>query len=180
MKLSQHLLNLKEIGKQKYMQMFGGLYEHSPWIAETVWDEIQSENSIDIETLAKKLKSTVDNATQQQKLDLLCAHPELAGKAAIQGTLTVDSTDEQSRARLDLCSTEEFEKFHQLNSSYNKKFNFPFIMAVRNSSRVEILDAFALRIENAKDQEFKTALEQVHKIALLRLHAVAAAEFKKV
>ena len=88
MKLSQHLLNLKEIGKQKYMQMFGGLYEHSPWIAETVWDEIQSENSIDIETFAQKLKSTVDNATQQQKLDLLCAHPELAGKAAIQGTLT--------------------------------------------------------------------------------------------
>ena len=180
MKLSQHLLNLKEIGKQKYMQMFGGLYEHSPWIAETVWDEIQSENSIDIETLAKKLKSTVDNATQQQKLDLLCAHPELAGKAAIQGTLTVDSTDEQSRARLDLCSTEEFEKFHKLNAIYNKKFNFPFIMAVRNSSRVEILDAFESRVENDKDQEFKTALEQVHKIALLRLHAVAAAEFKKV
>ena len=180
MKSSQYSLNLKQTCKEQFMQMFGGLYEHSPWIAETVWEEIQSDDSINIETLAKKFKKTVEGATHKQKLDLLCAHPELAGKAAMQGTLTADSTDEQLRARLDLCSPKEYEKFHELNARYNEKFNFPFIMAVRNSSRAEILLAFEARIDNGITQEFNTALQQVHKIALLRLHAVTTFETKKV
>ncbi len=168
---SQHRLDISQFSESLFVERFGGLYEHSPWIARQVWADIQTDQSISVESLASKLKQTVVNGTRKQKMDLLCAHPELAGKAATEGTLTPDSTDEQSRARLDLCSPQEYEKFQRLNSTYNAKFNFPFIMAVRNSSRTEILQAFESRIHNSVTQEFETALEQVHQIALLRLHA---------
>ena len=155
----------------QFMEQFGDLYEHSPWIAEKVWTQIQSQQSISVDALAGRLKETVDSSTNQQKMDLLCAHPELAGKAATEGRLTADSTEEQSRARLDLCSPQEYEKFQQLNAAYNEKFQFPFIMAVRESSRAEILEAFEMRLKNASQDEFETALEQVHRIARLRLQA---------
>lgn len=174
MKPEQQLLELTQFNESRFIEQFGGLYEHSPWIAEKVWGEIHADKNITIEALTLKLRKTVDSAVHQQKLDLLCAHPELAGKAAIEGTLTSESTTEQSSARLDLCSPQEYEKFQQLNSSYNNKFNFPFIMAVRNSSRAEILMAFEARILNTAADEFETALEQVHQIALLRLTAAVA------
>lgn len=164
-------LDLTQISESGFIKDFGGLYEHSPWVAEAVWADLQSARSIEIDVLQSRLKSVVDNSTDEQKLTLLLAHPELAGKAAIDGELTPESTDEQSRARLDLCSPEEFETFQQLNSEYNEKFKFPFIMAVRNSTREEILAAFQARLHNTPEQEFVTAIEQVHIIAALRLQA---------
>ncbi len=162
-------LNPGAYDQHSFVKQFGGLYEHSPWVAERVWPNISEELSF--EELAKMLRSVVDEASDEYKLALLRAHPELAGKAATEGTLTAESTDEQSRARLDLCTPEEFEKFHQLNTAYNEKFEFPFIMAVRNSTRAEILYSFGLRLENNRQEEFATALEQVHQIAQLRLDA---------
>ena len=114
----------------------------------------------------------VDNAAVGTQLDLIRAHPDLAGKAQVAGELTADSTQEQSRAGLDQCSAEEFEAFQTLNSAYKKKFDFPFIMAVRESTREEILLEFARRIENDYDLEFETALQEIHKIARLRLAAL--------
>jgi len=169
-------LNPHSFDEQGFVKLFGGLYEHSPWVAERVWREIDSLNSIPYEDLSKSLRRTVDHASDDQKLVLLRAHPELAGKAATEGTLTPESTDEQSRARLDLCTPEEFAKFHQLNSAYNEKFEFPFIMAVRNSTREEILKAFEARLHNDCKEELVTALEQVHQIAALRLEALVLAE----
>ncbi|OED35208.1 OHCU decarboxylase [Chromatiales bacterium (ex Bugula neritina AB1)] len=176
MKTTGSMLDIGELNQSRFMALYGGLYEHSPWIAAQVWTEIQNDASITVDALALKLKNTVDAGTREQKMDLLCAHPELAGKAATEGSLTAESTEEQSRARLDLCSAEEFEQFHQLNSAYNEKFSFPFIMAVRNSSRTEILQAFEARLQNSEPQEFETALEQVHQIARLRLDATVAAD----
>jgi len=167
-------LNLTTYDAHSFVKHFGGLYEHSPWVAELVWPEIDSTTSIPFKVLAEKLRVIVDGASDERKLALLRAHPELAGKAATEGSLTPESTDEQSRARLDLCTTEEFEKFHQLNSAYNEKFEFPFIMAVRNSTRAEILNAFEARLHNERQEEFVTALEQVHQIAHLRLDAFAS------
>jgi len=172
----EKLLNLKVYNKDRFVEQFGGLYEHSPWVAEQVWTDINSRTDLPYSELAKLLRSTVDHASDDRKFTLLRAHPELAGKAATQGTLTAESTDEQSRARLDLCTPAEFEKFHQLNSAYNDKFDFPFIMAVRNSSRGEILLAFESRLQNEKEEEFTTALEQVHQIAQLRLEAFVQSE----
>lgn len=164
-------LNPGASNQQSFVEQFGGLYEHSPWVAELVWPGVEQESEITFEALAKLLRATVDEASDDRKLALLRAHPELAGKAATEGTLTPESTDEQARARLDLCTPAEFEKFHQLNSAYNKKFEFPFIMAVRNSTRAEILHAFESRLQNNRQEEFATALEQVHQIAQLRLDA---------
>lgn len=170
----QNLPNNTLLDKAWFIEQFGGLYEHSPWIAEAVWADNQPGKTISCQVLAQQLRATVDAATESQKLTLLRAHPELAGKAATEGTLTEESTDEQSRARLDLCSPAEYKKFHQLNAAYNQKFGFPFIMAVRNSSRAEILQAFEKRLHNTESQEFKTALEQVHQIASLRLDAAVS------
>jgi len=110
-------LNLTTYDETGFVEQFGGLYEHSPWVAKRVWGEIHLNDGISFESLAKRLHTTVDNASDDRKLALLRAHPELAGKAAIEGQLTPESTTEQSRARLDLCTPEEFKKFHQLNSA---------------------------------------------------------------
>ena len=169
-------LNLKKFNRHSFVAQFGGLYEHSPWVAERVWSDIDTESNMPFTVLANKLRTTVDDASDDRKLVLLRAHPELAGKAATEGALTAESTVEQSRARLDLCSSEEFDKFHQLNSAYNEKFQFPFIMAVRNSTRSEILLSFEARLNNDRQREFVTALEQVHQIALLRLEAFILSE----
>ena len=167
-------LNPAAYDQHSFVEQFGGLYEHSPWVAEKVWPNIN--DPLSFEAFAKMLRSTVNEASDDQKLALLRAHPELAGKAATEGTLTAESTDEQSRARLDLCTPAEFDKFHQLNSAYNQKFEFPFIMAVRNSTRAEILHSFGLRLNNNRQEEFATALEQVHQIAQLRLDAYVQSE----
>jgi len=116
----------------------------------------------------------VDNASTEWQLALIRAHPDLAGKAQIAGELTKDSTTEQSSAGLDQCSTEEYERFQTLNHDYQEKFGFPFVMAVRDSTRTEILAAFENRLENDPDTEFETALSEIHKIAALRLSAMGA------
>jgi OHCU decarboxylase len=114
----------------------------------------------------------VDNASVETQLALIRAHPDLAGKAQVAGELTEDSTTEQASAGLDQCSAEEYERFQSLNADYHEKFGFPFVMAVRDSSRVEILDAFGKRLGNDPNTEFETALAEIHKIARLRLEAM--------
>jgi 2-oxo-4-hydroxy-4-carboxy-5-ureidoimidazoline decarboxylase len=122
--------------------------------------------------LASLMADCVDNAAVDAQLNLIRAHPDLAGKAEVAGELTADSSEEQSKAGLDQCTAQEFERFQSLNTAYKEKFGFPFIMAVRESTRGEILEAFAARIENDHDVEFETALQEIHKIARLRLAAL--------
>jgi OHCU decarboxylase len=114
----------------------------------------------------------VDNASVERQLELIRAHPDLVGKAAVAGELTEDSSTEQASAGLDRCSPEEYERFEALNRAYRDKFGFPFVMAVRNSSRADILAAFGSRLDNHYDEEFETALAEIHKIAQLRLEAM--------
>lgn len=156
--------------RQAFIARFGGIYEHSPWVAEQV---AELEPSVDdVPRLAELMADCVDNADTEQQLALIRAHPDLAGKAQIAGELTADSTAEQSSAGLDQCSKVEYEKFQALNDAYKDKFGFPFVMAVRGSSREEILDAFSKRLKNDYELEFETALEEIHKIARLRLEAM--------
>ena len=155
----------------EFVTRYGGIYEHSPWVAERV--EMLLEDSVaDTELLARLMADCVDNASAEIQLELIRAHPDLAGKAQVAGELTVDSTEEQSKAGLDQCTADEFEKFQSLNASYKEKFGFPFIMAVRESKRSQILDAFASRLDNDYGEEFETALQEIHKIARLRLTAL--------
>lgn len=128
----------------------------------------------DAATLAALMADCVDNAAVEQQLDLIRAHPDLAGKAQVAGELTPDSAVEQAGAGLDQCSTDEFERFQALNAAYRDKFGFPFVMAVRGHDRTSILDTFASRLENDHDLEFETALVEIHKIARLRLDAMGS------
>lgn len=154
-----------------FVTRYGGIYEHSPWVAERVQNVLDSEEA-DNELLARLMADCVDNASVEMQLELIRAHPDLAGKVQVAGELTVDSTEEQSRAGIDQCTADEFEQFQTLNDAYKEKFGFPFIMAVRESTRVEILQAFSARIENDYDTEFESALQEIHKIARLRLAAM--------
>ena len=155
---------------KEFVERYGGIYEHSPWVAEEA--EGIAEDVADIERLAAIMADCVDNASTERQLELIRAHPDLAGRAQIAGDLTPESTEEQASAGLDQCSADEYERFQSLNDAYWRKFEFPFVMAVRNSSRAEILDAFAARLDNEYDTEFETALAEIHKIAKLRLEAM--------
>ena len=109
------------------------------------------------------------SADHTSQLALINAHPDLAGKAAVQGQLTEASTNEQAGAGIHQCSSDEFQRFTELNDAYKAKFKFPFIMAVKGSNRHQILAAFETRIHHSADTEFKCALAEINKIALFRL-----------
>lgn len=152
-----------------FVAVYGGIYEHSSWVAETVWDRHTGSEIDTLEELTAAMRNTVDMADEAQKTALICAHPDLAGKAAIRGELTLDSKSEQKGAGLDACSEQEFEDFQTLNAAYKSKFGFPFIIAVKGHDRHSILAAFRARINHDREQEFHTALEQIHRIASFRL-----------
>lgn len=157
-----------------FIARFAGIYEHSPWVAERVAPI--AEQLDDTEQLAALMIDCVDNADTEKQLALIRAHPDLASKAQVAGELTADSTAEQASAGLDQCSKVEYERFEALNEAYKEKFGFPFVMAVRDSSRAEILEAFSARLQNDYDLEFETALAEIHRIARLRLDAMESEE----
>jgi OHCU decarboxylase len=159
------------VSGEDFVLRYGGIYEHSPWVAVRV-QKVLADAAVDRESLASLMADCVDNASVETQLELIRAHPDLAGKAQVAGELTADSSEEQSKAGLEQCTAQEFGKFQSLNTAYKEKFGFPFIMAVRESTRGEILEAFAARISNDYDLEFETALQEIHKIARLRLAAL--------
>lgn len=156
---------------EAFVERYGGIYEHSAWVAEQSFAELAGTS--DPVALARVFQRCVDQSSTQVKLELIRAHPDLAGKAAISGQLNEESTEEQARAGIDNCSAAEFEQFQLLNEQYKAKFGFPFVMAVRHSNRQEILAAFADRLDNPYDAEFAAAIAEIHKIARLRLDALA-------
>ncbi len=158
-----------ELPRTAFIATFGGIYEHSSWVAETLYDQGLSEDDGDPTKLAKRMATIVDAADGERQMALLCAHPELAGKLAISGSLTAESAAEQASAQLDQCSAKEFAEFQNLNQRYQENFGHPFIIAVRGLNRAKILAAFRKRVDNSAQIEFHTALAEVHKIAQLRL-----------
>lgn len=162
-----------ELSKSEFMSHFAGVYEHSDWVAESLWSQL--EVSLDkqcfdtVESIAAQMKHLVNNAPMERKLALLRAHPDLAGKAALAGELTADSTKEQAGVGLDQCSPAEYEKFQTLNNAYKEKFAFPFIMAVKGATKDQVIAGFESRIGNSKEEEFQRAMNEVHKIAGFRL-----------
>ena len=155
--------------RDEFVARYGGVYERSPWVAEAVFDDRGVPAPAD---LAAQMAAAVDNAPRARQLELIRAHPDLAGRAAVAGDLTAESSDEQRSARLDRCTPEQYERFQSLNAAYHDKFGFPFVMAVRNSNRDEILAAFERRLANEREAEFATALREIHTIARLRLEAM--------
>ena len=160
--------------QSEFVQRYGGVYESSAWVAEEV--EAELDGGTDIGRIGELMADCVDNASRERQLALIRAHPDLAGKAQIAGELTEASTNEQASAGLDQCTPEEYLRFQYMNQAYHLRFGFPFVMAVRGSSRAEILAAFEGRLGNDRDVEFETALAEIHKIARLRLQAMEAGE----
>ncbi len=158
-----------EMAKKEFVDRFGGIYEHSPWVAEIAFDQGISARHNTAKRLAAALARALATAPPAQKLALINAHPDLAGKAALRGELTAASTSEQAGAGLDQCSAEDYARFEALNAAYKAKFGFPFIIAVGGKTRADILNAFEARIAHDREIEFDTALEQINRIALLRL-----------
>ena len=159
-----------------FIHRFGGVYEHSPWIAEQLFDEGLTAAFDAPGPLIDGLAEVVARAGPEPQLALLRAHPDLAGKLAVSGDLTEASSSEQAGAGLDRCSPEEFRAFQELNDAYQKKFGFPFIVAVRGLNRQEILERFRARVQNEWDIEFDEALVQVHRIARLRIEQIFSSD----
>jgi 2-oxo-4-hydroxy-4-carboxy-5-ureidoimidazoline decarboxylase len=156
-----------------FLTAFGGIYEHSPWVAEHLWDEGIGPADTVVSYFAARMAAAVDAADEARKMALLRAHPELAGKLAVGGGLSAESTAEQAGAGLDRCSPKEFAAFTTLNDRYGARFGHPFIIAVRGLDRAAILAAFTARVDNDPATEFTTAIAEVHKIARLRLELLA-------
>ena len=158
------------LSEDQFLAVYGGIYEHSAWVAQAVWDAGTLPDTAD--ALHAAMQAAVDAAPRERRLALIRAHPDLAGRAAVAGALSAASTAEQAGAGLDQCSPDEFAAFQELNAAYKARFGFPFVIAVRGLDRGDILDAFRRRLANDADTEFDTAIEQIHKIARLRLDAL--------
>ena len=153
-----------------FVARFGGIYEHSPWVADTAFR--QGMDGSDPLALIDVMRFIVERSGRESQITLLRAHPDLAGKLAIAGNLTPESTSEQAGAGLDQCTPAEFAEFQHLNTAYKDRFHFPFILAVRGHTRATILEQFRKRIENTPVREFRAALDQVHRIARFRIEAL--------
>ncbi|MGH8420396.1 MAG: 2-oxo-4-hydroxy-4-carboxy-5-ureidoimidazoline decarboxylase [Pseudomonas sp.] len=165
------------LSREDFVKAFADIYEHSPWVAEKAYDlgcltPGQRSDLDDIETLHARMSDILLSADHATQLALINAHPDLAGKAAVQGQLTEASTNEQAGAGIHQCTAEEFARFTELNDAYKAKFAFPFIMAVKGSNRHQILAAFETRIHNSVQTEFACALAEINKIAMFRLQAL--------
>ncbi len=166
------LAQLNAMPATDFVAALGGVFEHSPWIAERVAAQRPFASRLDLHAA---MCDAVARASEPEQLALIRAHPELAGRVAVRKELTAESTREQAGAGLDQCTPIEFARLQELNAAYNARFGFPFILAVRGHDRASILAAFAARVNNAVDEERRVALEQIGRIAFFRLNELVAA-----
>ncbi|HEX5371376.1 MAG TPA: 2-oxo-4-hydroxy-4-carboxy-5-ureidoimidazoline decarboxylase [Aquabacterium sp.] len=166
------LAQLHALDADGFTAALDGIYEHSPWIARAAWAQRPFHT---LPQLKAALAKVVREASEAEQLALIRAHPELAGKAAVAGALTAESTDEQSRAGLTHCSPEQFALLQQLNADYNARFGWPFILAVRGPrgqglSREQIIATFQRRLRHTPEFERAECLRHIHRIAEIRLN----------
>lgn len=160
------LAEINRMPKPEFVAAFGDVAEHSAWVAEEAHALGPFAARQDLITA---FETAMRDASHGAQLDLIRAHPDLAGKAAMAGKMAEDSKKEQAGAGLDQLTAEEFARFTDLNGRYLAKFGFPFIFAVKGATKDMILAAFETRIDNETDQEFETALQQIARIFRFRL-----------
>jgi N-carbamoyl-L-amino-acid hydrolase len=170
------LSSLNSCHPPAFVDALRGIYEHSPWIPERACGQRPFATPA---ALKLALQTAVATAGEELQLRLIRAHPELAGRAAIAGQLTAESSLEQARSGLNLCSADEFAVLHKLNADYNAKFGFPFILAVKGPdgnglTRRQIIDTFARRLNSQRADEMAECLRQIHRIAELRINDLLA------
>ena len=156
---------VNNLSKSDFISTFGNVFEKNDWIAEKAYG---LKPFLDFNILINIFMSIYDKCNNEQYLKIFNSHPQLA----IEKIMTKNSKEEQSGSQLDSCTKEEFEEFIKLNNDYKKKFNFPFIIAVANLNKRQILDIFRNRIKKNIDEEFKEAKAQVKKIGTIRLNKI--------
>ena len=162
------MIDIKKINnldKSEFLSIFGNVFEKSKWISEKVFDNKPFKN---LQSFVSEIIAIYENSDNETILEILNLHPELA----VEKKLTANSEVEQSKANLKQCTPEEFDEFKKLNTEYKKKFNFPFIIAVKGKNKNEILNYFRERINNSLEEEFLEAKKQVKKIATFRLEEI--------
>ena len=162
------MIDIKKINsldKSEFLSIFGNVFEKSKWISEKVFDQKPFK---DLESFFSEIIGIYENSDNKTILEILNLHPELA----VEKKLTANSEVEQSKANLKQCTPEGFDEFKKLNTEYKKKFNFPFIIAVKGKNKNEILNYFRERINNSLEEEFLEAKKQVKKIATFRLEEI--------
>ena len=162
------MIDIKKINnldKSEFLSIFGNVFEKSKWISEKVFDRKPFKN---LESFFSEIIEIYENSDYKTIFEIFNLHPELV----VEKKLTANSEAEQKEANLKECTSDEFEEFKKLNIEYKKKFNFPFIVAVRGKNKSQILNCFRERIQNSSDQEFLEAKKQVKKIAIIRLEEI--------
>jgi 2-oxo-4-hydroxy-4-carboxy-5-ureidoimidazoline decarboxylase len=152
--------------RDAFVSICGGLFEHSPWVAERAWERRPFASLSD---LHEKMCGAVRHASPDEQLALIRAHPDLVGRLAKEGRLTRESTAEQAAAGLTTLSAAEAEAFERYNAAYRERFGFPFVVCARENKAGAILTAFPARLKNSREQEIATALREIDKIARLRM-----------
>jgi 2-oxo-4-hydroxy-4-carboxy-5-ureidoimidazoline decarboxylase len=167
------LTALGALDRAGFVAVLGGIFEHSPWVAEGAFD---ARPFRDLGALHAAMVAVVRGAGRERQLALVRAHPQLAGREAAAGTLTSDSSAEQASAGLDRCTPEELVALRERNAAYLERFGFPFVMAVKGRSRHEILAAMVARLGNDGEAEIDRCLEEIAQIARRRLEALLGGE----
>jgi 2-oxo-4-hydroxy-4-carboxy-5-ureidoimidazoline decarboxylase len=157
------------VNRDAFVIRYGPVFERSPWVAEEAWGAGPFEG---IDDLHAAMVAAVERAPREQRLELIRAHPDLAGRAAVAGALTPESEREQSSAGLDRLTPAEYEELTRLNTLYAARHGFPFVICVREHTKESILDAIRARVGNETEEEERVAIEEIGKIARLRLEDV--------
>jgi OHCU decarboxylase len=161
------LQELNTLDQESFVEALHSLFEGPPWIVREAWHARPFES---VEQLYQALCNVMYSAPVEQQIALLQAHPDLVGRAALEGTLSQESTGEQAAAGLNQLSPEEIATFTRLNAAYRDRFGFPFVICARENKKDSILAGFTARLHNSRDQEIAIALGEVAKICSLRLH----------
>jgi 2-oxo-4-hydroxy-4-carboxy-5-ureidoimidazoline decarboxylase len=162
----QSLAGMNALDRKTFVALLGHVFEHSPWVADRAWS---GRPFASIEDLHARMVAAVDDATREEQLALIRAHPELLGRLAQAAPLSAQSTREQDSAGLTEASDTELAKLASLNAAYRGKFGFPFILAVRGLGRAQIVARLAERLAHSPEQEFAECLAQIARIARFRL-----------
>jgi len=160
------LSQLNQLNREEFTSLVGPVIEHSPWIADMAWPK---KPFAAVEELHHVLCDIVRNAGLEKQLALILSHPDLVGRAALAGTLTRESTNEHASAGLNKLSPEEIALFQKHNAAYHEKFGFPFVICARLNKKDAILAGFERRLRHTQEEEVQIALEEIFKIAELRL-----------
>jgi OHCU decarboxylase len=157
---------VNELDREGFVSRYGSLFEHSPWVAEEAW---RSRPFGSVEEMWRAFEDAMYATSRERQLDLIWAHPDLAGKAAVAGELTQESACEQASAGLHRLSPGEFEAFTRMNREYREKFDLPTVVCVREHTKESIMENVQSRLGNSRSEEIRTALAEISKISHYRL-----------